>query len=67
MTQTYHRVAATIGAVGLVVAVVCAILYFMGLPIFTVAAVSWMFVYGLIALAVGILAFILPSIWTTTY
>jgi hypothetical protein len=54
----------TLIAVGFVSATLCAVLYFMRLPIFSATAVSWFFVVGLFSLAVGSLAAILRSIWS---
>ena len=53
----------TVAAIGFVTAVVSAILYFMALPIFGGTATAWIFFYGLIAAAIGVLALILRSIW----
>jgi hypothetical protein len=54
----------TVAVVGFVAAVVCAILYFMRLPIFDATAVSWFFVIGLFALAIGVLALVIRNIWS---
>jgi hypothetical protein len=47
-----------------VTAAVCAILYFMRLPIFDEVAVSWLFVIGLLALAAAVLALVIRNIWS---
>jgi hypothetical protein len=54
----------TLIAVGFVSAVLCAVLYFMRLPIFSATAISWIFVVGLFSLAVGALAVAIRSIWS---
>jgi hypothetical protein len=43
------KLSGSLAAVGFVTAVVCAVLYFMRLPIFAETTVSWIFVIGLIA------------------
>jgi hypothetical protein len=58
------KLSGSLAAVGFVTAVVCAVLYFMRLPIFAETTVSWIFVIGLIALGIGALAMILRSIWS---
>ncbi len=54
----------TLAVSGIVTAVVCAILYFMRLPIFDATAVSWLFVIGLLGAAVAVLALVIRNIWS---
>lgn len=53
----------SIATIGFVVAVVCAVLYFMALPIFDEAMISWLFVCGLVSCAIAVVALILRMIW----
>lgn len=59
----FMKICGTVAAVGLVTSIVEAVIYFMALPIFDVTATSWLFVYSIVAGAVGVLALILRAIW----
>jgi hypothetical protein len=61
--KTYLRLAGTITALGLIGAAVAAILYAMALPIFDATDLSWIFFYGLISAAIGVLTLVLRGIW----
>jgi hypothetical protein len=54
---------ASLAALGFVAAATCAVLYFMQLSIFAKAALEWLFVYSLAALALAVLALVLRQIW----
>jgi hypothetical protein len=63
-TPREMKVYETLAACGFVTAAVCAIFYFMRLPIFDATAVSWFFVVGLFALAIAVLALVIRNIWS---
>ena len=63
MTERYLKICGTVGAVGIVVAVVTTILYFMQLPIFSERDIAWTFTGGLVAAAIGVLSIIIRAIW----
>lgn len=57
------KISGSITALGIVTAIVTAILYFMRLPIFDEVDLAWTFFIGLIAAAVAVLSFIMRAIW----
>lgn len=64
MTQVnLERTLLTVATVGILTAVVSAIIYFMRLPIFTVNGLSWFFVFALVSGATGLGAFIIKAVW----
>ena len=64
MKKLHNRLATSVLGIGLVGAVVAAILYFMALPIFDEVDLAWTFVFGLVSAAVAALSLILREIWT---
>lgn len=58
------QLSGSIAAVGFVLAVAFAVLFFMRLPIFSEATISWFFVFGLTTLSIGSIALILRAIWS---
>lgn len=63
MMKFYERIALSIMATGLFSAIVLAIIYFMGLPIFSETDLAWAFVYGLVSAGVAGLALAIRGIW----
>lgn len=57
------RLTASTVVIGLVLAAVCAILYFMDLPIFDPVTVSWLFVVALASAGTAVVAFAIKQIW----
>ena len=63
MKKLYERIALSVMATGLISAVVLAIIYWMGLPIFSETDLAWAFVYGLVAAAIAALSLAIRGIW----
>jgi uncharacterized membrane-anchored protein YitT (DUF2179 family) len=61
--DTFVKTCATVTAIGLVVAIISAILYFMRLPIFDAISLAWVFLYGLLFAGLAVLAITVSQIW----
>jgi hypothetical protein len=61
--MTFYKLLGSIAALGFVIAIVAAILYFMELPIFNITGLAWIFFYGLVAFAVAVFVLIVRAIW----
>lgn len=60
---TIDKALISFGAVALIFAICCAVLYFMNLSIFDRATLQWTFVYGLAAAALGLATLVVRSVW----
>lgn len=61
-----ERVPITIASIGAIIALFCAVLYFMNLSIFNKQTIEWFFTYGLGSAAISIAALALKTIWQKT-
>ncbi len=61
--KNMERIAVTVATVGVLIAIVSGILYFLELPILTAITMSWLIVGGLVGGAAAIGGLIIRSIW----
>jgi hypothetical protein len=64
--RTFHRLFGTIVAGGIVTAIVSAVVYFAGLPIFTEETSAWFLFWGILAAGLAAFAITVRTIWNST-